>query len=160
MTLAQSVGVPPGERRKSLQMISEVQENWSVARDIEASIHSISDACSTYQNNIQRIVFNLYNNPALVKLGAEVVLLTDEDMARGTIVEEIEREIRESRERFDQIVQEKYELVNRDTYKATLRCRRCGSGDVQCDQKQTRGADEAMTVFATCQKCNNRWTMR
>lgn len=160
MTLAASVGVPPVDRIKSLHMISEVQDNWEVARDIEASIHSISEASSTYKTNIQRIVFNLYNSPALAQMGPEVVLLTDEEMARGTIIEEIETEIRESRERFDQIVQEKYDLVNRDTYKTTLRCRRCGSGDVQCDQKQTRGADEAMTVFATCQKCNNRWTMR
>lgn len=160
MTLASSVGVAPALRMKALRLIAEVQEDWRIARDIEASIHASSGACSAYKNSIQRIVFNIKQNPALLRRGVEVVLLTDEEMARGTIIEEIAREIRESRERFDQIVQEKYELVNQDSYKATLRCRRCGSGDVQCDQKQTRGADEAMTVFATCQKCNNRWTMR
>ena len=141
-------------------MISELQEDWILARNIEASIHATSGSGASYKDSVQRIAFNLRQNPKLLSMGPEIVLLTDDEMAKDTIIQEIAREIRESRERFDQIVLEKYELVNRDNYKTTLRCRRCGSGDVQCDQKQTRGADEAMTVFATCQKCNQRWTMR
>ena len=40
-----------------------------------------------------------------------------------------------------------------------IKCRRCGSGDVDTDAKQLRSADEPMTVFASCNKCGNRWTM-
>ena len=160
MSLVKTPGVPPSQRMRSLHMISELQEDWILARNIEASIHATSGSGASYKDSVQRIAFNLRQNPKLLSMGPEIVLLTDDEMAKDTIIQEIAREIRESRERFDQIVLEKYELVNRDNYKTTLRCRRCGSGDVQCDQKQTRGADEAMTVFATCQKCNQRWTMR
>lgn len=36
-------------------------------------------------------------------------------------------------------------------------CRCCGSRDVRIVQKQTRSADEAMTVFAACRACGARW---
>ena len=160
MTLAPSIGINPQDRIKALRMISENHDDWEKAREIEATAHAISESHTIYMDTIQRIVFNLHNNASLRSGTADIVLLSDEEMSRGTVIEEIEREIRDNRIRFEQIVQEKYELVNRATYKTTLRCRRCGSGDVQCEQKQTRGADEAMTVFVTCSKCNNRWTMR
>lgn len=160
MALAASVGVYASVRIKSLRMLSEVHNDWNKVREIEAVAHAISESCSAYTDCMQRIVFNLHQNPSLRDRQADIVLLSDEDMSRGTIIEEIQRENEESRTRFDQIVQEKYELVNRAACRTTLRCRRCGSGDVQCEQKQTRSADEAMTVFVTCSKCNNRWTMR
>ena len=39
-------------------------------------------------------------------------------------------------------------------------CNRCGSDYVRCEQKQTRSADESMTIICTCSKCQLRWTMR
>ena len=33
----------------------------------------------------------------------------------------------------------------------------CGSSDVDYIQKQTRGADEAMTTFLTCNACGTHW---
>lgn len=160
MVLVPSPAIPPTTRARSLHMIAELHEDWLLARQIEAAAHALSKSRGAYTDMVQRIIFNLHNNPNLTSMSAEIVLLSDHDMARGTLIEDIERENRENRERFDQIVQEKYQLVNKASYKTTLRCRRCGSGDVQCDQKQTRGADESMTVFATCNKCSNRWTMR
>lgn len=40
-----------------------------------------------------------------------------------------------------------------------LRCSRCDSDDVHVELKQTRSADEGMTVFARCNKCQKRWRM-
>ena len=40
---------------------------------------------------------------------------------------------------------------------SVLQCRRCGSKDVSVEQKQTRSADEAMTLFICCLACNARW---
>ena len=40
-----------------------------------------------------------------------------------------------------------------------VRCSRCKSSDVSWDQKQTRGADESMTVFFECKACGKRWKM-
>ena len=39
---------------------------------------------------------------------------------------------------------------------AMIRCKKCG-GRAEWTQRQTRSADEAMTVFATCTKCRRTW---
>jgi DNA-directed RNA polymerase subunit M/transcription elongation factor TFIIS len=39
-----------------------------------------------------------------------------------------------------------------------LECGRCGSKKTFSYSKQTRGADEPMTTFATCVECDNEWT--
>jgi len=38
-----------------------------------------------------------------------------------------------------------------------LVCRKCKSRHTEFTQVQTRGADEPMTVFASCNKCGFRW---
>ena len=42
--------------------------------------------------------------------------------------------------------------------KSILVCGRCQKRSVDYYEKQTRGADEPMTVFAHCLACNKRWT--
>lgn len=41
-----------------------------------------------------------------------------------------------------------------------FRCKRCKSLDVDTEQKQTRSADEPMTIFCLCTKCGLRFTIR
>lgn len=41
-----------------------------------------------------------------------------------------------------------------------LTCKNCRSTKVDVDQIQTRSADEPMTLFALCQDCGSRWTMK
>lgn len=38
-----------------------------------------------------------------------------------------------------------------------MRCRACGSTDINVQQRQTRSADESMTVFCTCCDCGKRF---
>lgn len=40
-----------------------------------------------------------------------------------------------------------------------IKCRRCKSGAIDTEQKQTRSADEPMTIFCLCRKCGARFTM-
>jgi DNA-directed RNA polymerase subunit M/transcription elongation factor TFIIS len=42
--------------------------------------------------------------------------------------------------------------------RSILVCGRCKQRKVDYYEKQTRGADEPMTVFAHCLACDNRWT--
>jgi DNA-directed RNA polymerase subunit M/transcription elongation factor TFIIS len=42
--------------------------------------------------------------------------------------------------------------------KSILVCGRCQKRSVDYYEKQTRGADEPMTVFAHCLACDKRWT--
>ena len=141
-------------------MLHEHNEDWTSVREIEAVVHSLSPNRQTYMDKMQQLIFNTKMNPELKTQRAEVVFLTDTQMAKGTIIEDIEREDLAQNTHFENIIAEKFEMINKVSSKTLLRCRRCGSDDVACEQKQTRGADEAMTLFCTCSKCSLRWTMR
>lgn len=41
-----------------------------------------------------------------------------------------------------------------------FKCPRCKSKDVDTEQKQTRSADEPMTVFCSCTHCHTKWTIK
>ena len=130
------------------------------ARRVEALAHAISRSDVHYVDKVHQLLFNLDANPKLHERGRSVVLMDDAEMAVGTVIEDIETQRSAQKARFEQIVQEKYDRLSAQSSVTALRCRRCGSDDVSAEQKQTRGADEAMTVFCTCAKCSNRWTMR
>ena len=38
-----------------------------------------------------------------------------------------------------------------------MRCRKCGSHNLNVEMRQTRSADEGMTAFITCTKCGHKW---
>ena len=40
-----------------------------------------------------------------------------------------------------------------------FKCRKCFSRSCSYYEVQTRSADEPMTIFVTCIKCNNTWKM-
>ena len=44
-----------------------------------------------------------------------------------------------------------------DTFETVLKCGKCGKNTVDYYEKQTRGADEPMTLFANCLSCHHRW---
>lgn len=49
-------------------------------------------------------------------------------------------------------------LVSKDEIKdSILQCGKCKRRKVDYYQKQTRGADEPMTIFANCLHCGHRW---
>lgn len=132
----------PTVRFNAMLYIGEFQD-WDVARMTEANAHAISSSESKYIDNIQQVIFNLKNNPVL-KTNESIVLMTNADTAKGTIIEDIQKMSVENKKKFEQIVQEKYETISKSTCRATLKCRRCGSDDVSCEQKQTRGAGESL----------------
>ena len=150
--------VNAAQRLRCLKTLAETQ-GWERARRTEAIVHALSRTRAAYGDKIQQVIFNVVANPRLAS-ECTVALMSDEQMARGTVVEDIARERHDKSERFQNMVQEKYELASRATKAASMRCRRCGATDIFAEQKQTRGADEAMTVFCTCSRCSLRWTMR
>lgn len=38
-----------------------------------------------------------------------------------------------------------------------IKCRKCQSDNIYSESRQTRSADEAMTIFYTCLNCGNKW---
>lgn len=152
--------VPSIRRQSVLQLIDTFANDIDASRNIEASIHCSCRNVDEYTDKAQKIILNIKQNPKLISMGMNIVAMTDQKMIKGTILEDIERETNVRKLRFEQMLQEKYDMMNDKSYNTALKCRRCGSSEVSWDQKQTRSADEASTVFCTCNKCNNRWTMR
>lgn len=46
-----------------------------------------------------------------------------------------------------------------ETLEEFIKCFKCKSNNVDTEQKQTRSADEPMTLFCMCRKCGNRFVM-
>jgi DNA-directed RNA polymerase subunit M/transcription elongation factor TFIIS len=78
----------------------------------------------------------------------------DHDIKRlteyGTWHEHYLEDIAESK----RVLEERHEDTS-----AFIKCSKCGSNRVDTEQKQTRSADEPMTVFCMCRNCGKRFTM-
>lgn len=145
-------------RVKALHLLCMSRENsFLMCREIEAIAFSISASKNDYRDHITRAAFNIRENKTI---GAEVVQSLDCEITNGTLVGRIDMETKSRNDRFQQMLQEKYESLNDVKFQAIVRCKRCGSEEVSWEEKQTRGADEAATVFCVCTTCKNRWVMR
>lgn len=152
--------VPPQLRLRAICLLAELMLQPE-ARELECEIHSRVDDGDSYTNMILRAYSNARINPT--KVDVTTVLQSNEAFIEGTIVHRINQNEQRRKQLFDEMLEEKYDGIARDTdksYNSSLKCRRCNSSEVRWDQKQTRGADEAMTVFCACSTCGNRWTIR
>jgi DNA-directed RNA polymerase subunit M/transcription elongation factor TFIIS len=128
-----------------------------LVRNIEAFCHAESDNEREYEDRIRHASFNLMNNP---NVDLEVVTLDNEKLAEETLMGRIQRETESRHERFQAMLQDKYDAINDENFTAIVKCRRCGSEEVTWEEKQTRSADEGATIFVACVTCRNRWVMR
>lgn len=134
---------------------------FMTARNIEADIHDTSLNDQHYMDNILKCSVLCKVNPSAHQI--EQLVCAPEDVTlKGTILERINTTENERRRLFNQMLQEKYDSLDAcsSQYTSSLACRRCKSTDVSWEQKQTRSADEGMTVYCVCSACNHRWTMR
>lgn len=60
----------------------------------------------------------------------------------------------------EQRIRELVEKTRSEMTSGFMTCRKCKSKRIDVDQLQTRSADEPMTLFALCQDCGNRWTVK
>lgn len=152
-------GVKSSDRLKGFHCLHEVVVDVQTALQIESAIHSIAASKEMYIDKHKELLHNLRQNPSIARHGKNIIKLSDDDMAEGTVLKLLQNEAAMRIKRFDQILQEKYDSMSDKTCVSSLKCKKCGSSDVTWEQKQTRSADEAMTVFCTCSKCKQRWKM-
>lgn len=93
-----------------------------------------------YILEIKRIAFNIKCNPSLMSESAErLSVLSDGDLAAGTLVEKVKKEEAARTQAFNDMLVERYENVKKQAVGDTvLRCRQCNSSDIHMTQKQTR----------------------
>ena len=147
----------------------------SRAEEIESQMNSLTNFQTQKANYVQKarqLAFNLKKNNALreqvvfgyvqaedlVKMSVEDLATSEAKHERKTLVEKLSDSRRldwdqKNEGKINEICGIKGELL-----KASLfTCGRCKSTKTTSTQKQTRSADEPMTVFVWCMNCGNRW---
>lgn len=155
----------------SAEAMQEAMAHTAV--DIEAAIHDTNENNRKgYSDKARSIAFNLKKNQQLAVdliFGStspdELVLMSPEQLASADLRqarEEKAKKLTDSR-RLDWEVANEAKInemcgIKGDLLKASLfTCGRCKSTKTTSTQKQTRSADEPMTVFVLCMNCGNRW---
>jgi DNA-directed RNA polymerase subunit M/transcription elongation factor TFIIS len=153
----------PRQRLQAAKLLhSFARMSSESALDLERTIMSTSLGCNTiYRSQVRRQAYNIACNPALASLPpTQLIHLSNEEFAAGTLVERVHAEEREQMRGFCDLLKEKYEnVVRAQSSESILKCRNCGSSDITFSQKQTRGADESSTIFCSCQTCSKRWRL-
>jgi transcription elongation factor S-II len=143
------------------------------ATEVEASIQQhMGNDKSSYSAKARSLCFNIKNNK---KMGGEVILgqVSADDLVNMSTEELASDDKRKEREERRQHVMDTTRLdwereneskindmcgITGDLLKASLfTCGRCKSIKTTSTQKQTRSADEPMTVFVLCLNCGKRW---
>jgi transcription elongation factor S-II len=143
------------------------------ATDVEAKIHEkFLQNKTEYLGKARSMCFNIKKNVELttqILLGqieaGELVDMTSEQLASDESRKDREERARKlldtSRLDWDQANEDKINEmcgIRGELLKASLfTCGRCKSHKTTSTQKQTRSADEPMTVFVLCLNCGKRW---
>jgi transcription elongation factor S-II len=142
------------------------------AAEIEAAIDAHIRDRKGYTEKARSLAFNLKKNVNLAKeviLGetpaADLVSMTSEQLAsdetRQKRALEAKRLLDSARLDWNEANEDKINEmcgIRGDLLKASLfTCGRCKSVKTTSTQKQTRSADEPMTVFVLCLACGKRW---
>jgi len=124
-------------------------EKQIVFDDNEAHIHA---AYLQYVENMQRAVFVcLEGNIENVRYEPPENWIENEKIVEGTSHQEWERNYFAKQEIAKSV------LASKEATKGLFSCPKCKSYDVDTDQKQTRSADEPMTIFCSCNACGKRF---
>lgn len=148
----------PVQRQRALRLLAHARpSDGELARNVESFCHAEAGNERDYEDRVRHAAFNLMNNP---RVGLEVVAVSNDVLVHDTLVGRIQKETQHRHERFQAMLQDKYDAINDRNFTAIVRCRRCGSEEVTWEEKQTRSADEGATIFVACVTCRNRWVMR
>jgi DNA-directed RNA polymerase subunit M/transcription elongation factor TFIIS len=146
----------------------ETHVDITTFKDIEKAIHKKASTHEEYTALVVRMLFVLSHNRKeiirlLLQASPEAVLdMKDVELLLGTGVARAQEQLDDSESRFKSMLQEKFEELTdkgHDGSEGLLKCTRCLSTNVIWDQRQTRSADEGMTIIAKCLHCNNAWSM-
>jgi len=161
------------ELSKELNEAAVGQLCISRAAEVDAAIDTWSKGMKpTYMEKVRSLVFNLKKNGPLRE---QVILgqVSGDRLTRMSSEELLSEEKAKERDETVKHLQDSRRLdwdtanekkinemcgIKGDLLKASLfTCGRCKSVKTTSTQKQTRSADEPMTVFVLCLNCNNRW---
>lgn len=116
-----------------------------------------------YMDKITQLLFNLKARPHLgLEYSPEVLVSLDDVTLDNASPALLLRESRQMREKSAQALLDiltSMEPRDITDSRSSIRCGQCKSYDIDIETKQTRSADEPMTVFCTCRNpaCGASW---
>jgi len=145
----------------------------SRATEVEDAINTQSKGEKTaYSRKLRSLIFNLKKNSnlcenvilgtmsakALVVMGPDELATSEISKERANIISKMSDSRRldwedANEDKINEMCGIKGDLLNASLFT----CGRCKSTKTTSTQKQTRSADEPMTVFVLCKSCGNRW---
>ncbi len=164
------------KRNKMVSILDKCINNKTLSRKVEKSIYNYAINISK-EKNIQRrwdnqVFANLYNAKILSIYSniKEDSYINNNQLLTSILSGKIDpynvgklsaydifpdnwKDLLNIKSKKDRI---KYELKP-EAMTNLFKCRACGSRETSYYEVQTRSADEPMTQFITCLKCNNRW---
>lgn len=116
-----------------------------------------------YRATVVQMVRNLERNGdhlLATYTASDLAHLDVDSLGHGTESVRLRRMHADSEQRMAEVLQRgERGIDNLRSAEGLLHCTRCGSDDVHVELKQTRSADEGMTVFAKCNQCSKSWRM-
>ena len=132
-------------------------------RALERQVYVQSKASRRpYMRAARSMAFNLRQNGAYLVQTYTPQQLPQLDhtlLAKNTPMEKWYENHLENQRKQEEMLQMQPTDLLEDDGTSLIQCSRCQSSDVIWEQKQTRGADESMTVFFQCKNCGKRWKM-
>ena len=161
------------ELSKELNESAVSQLCISRAGEVDAAIDTWSKGMKpTYMEKVRTLVFNLKKNgplreqvilgqvsaDRLTKMSSEELQTAEKAKERDETVKHLQDSRRLDWEQANEGKINEMCGIKGELLKASLfTCGRCKSTKTTSTQKQTRSADEPMTVFVLCLNCGNRW---
>lgn len=161
----------PVHRHRALQLLMQQakgkvpqRQMIDYVRQLEQAIYADTHARrSTYMAILRAMAFNLRQNGRhlMTTHAPESLFLLDHVvLAKGTPIERWHQQHMARKSKETELQNSKpIDFFEGEDDDSLIRCSRCHSSDVSWEQKQTRGADESMTIFFTCTNCDKRWKM-
>lgn len=162
------------EKLNGILSCKEYNEGVSIGKtkEIEKEIQNSTRDISSYKDKCRSLLFNLKRNSSLrsrimsgvvsaqrlMKMSSTELATQEKVAARQKLVEDIQDSRRLDWEQANEDKINEQCGITGDLLNASLfTCGRCKSTKTTSTQKQTRSADEPMTVFVYCMNCGNRW---
>lgn len=162
------------EKLNGILSCKEYNEGVSIGKtkEIEKEIQNSTRDISSYKDKCRSLLFNLKRNSSLrsrimsgvvsaqrlLKMSSTELATQEKVAARQKLVEDIQDSRRLDWEQANEDKINEQCGITGDLLNASLfTCGRCKSTKTTSTQKQTRSADEPMTVFVYCMNCGNRW---
>jgi len=124
--------------------------------DIDFPVLHETAAVQNYTNNMRRMAWALHcGNSENKNSPQDWINAGDDCLVENTQHAEWEKNYFAKKEFAKSVLQGKNET--KDKTVGIFACPRCKSFDVDTEQKQTRSADEPMTIFCTCNSCEKRF---